>query len=62
MNSLLKKCRLMSFFQRDGRTEDGYEVYLWYDSDWASWLISQGDNFQARNDICWIYIETSGKQ
>ena len=52
----------MFLFQRDGKTEDGYEVYLWYDSDWAAWLISQGDNFQARNDICWMYIESPGKQ
>ena len=41
------------------RTEkDGDEIYLWYHE---TWRLTSGSNFQARNDRCWMYIDSQGE-
>ena len=62
MKSLLWKWLLMFLFQREEKTKDGDEVYLWYNSDDTAWNLSSGENFRARKGGCWIYIKTTGKQ
>ena len=51
----------MYLFQRDEKTEDGKEIYLWYISDVGRWQFSDGENFQAKNNWCFMYIVSPGK-
>ena len=49
-------------FQRDEEDEDGNEIYVWYNETIKSWLLSDGSHFQARNNLCYMYIKSQGKQ
>ena len=52
-------------FQRDEKTEgkqSGLEICLWYHETEKDWRLSRGSNFQARNNICYMYFESPGKQ
>ena len=46
-------------FQRDGKDDNGYEIYLWYNEQW---ILTKGSNFQARNKICFMYINSKSNQ
>ena len=52
----------MILFQRDKKTEDGDKVYLWYNSDTNEWRISDADCFQLRNNECFMFIKSTGKE
>ena len=36
--------------------------YLWYNETTMFWRLSSSSNFQARNDRCWMKINSQGKQ
>ena len=48
-------------FQRDEKTEDGDEVYLYYQMN-NKWRFANGPNFRAKTTTCWMYFESSGKK
>ena len=48
-------------FQRDRKTEDGDQIYLWYNETEKDWHLSSGSDFQARNDRGYMYINSQGK-
>ena len=43
-------------------TEDGREVYLWYHGTGKDWRLADGSDFKARNQFCYMYINSKGKQ
>merc|ERR1712131_118620 len=47
------------FYKSVKETTYGY-LYLWHDSNTNKWLISNDEDFLARNGICYLYIKTSG--
>ena len=49
------------FFQRDGKTRSGYEIYLWFHSV-HKWRVSNRQNFEAKDNRCVMYFLSSGKQ
>ena len=48
-------------FQRNEKTVDGKEIYLWYHETEKDWRLTDGSDFQARfpGDM---YINSQGKQ
>ena len=59
----VSKAKMRHFiFQRDKNTEDGEEVYLYYNQDYGYWYLTEGSDFHAKNSIAWMYLSSSGKK
>ena len=50
----------MFLFQRED--SDGDRIYLWFHGEKQWWQLTNAFNFQERNPICFIYINSQGKR
>lgn len=53
---------LTNKIQRDENTDDDKESYLWYRRDSMKWRLSPGSDFHAKNDQCWLSLNSSGEK
>ena len=48
--------------QRDERTDDGKDGYLWYRKESKKWRFSPGSDFRDQNHKCWMSLDSSGEE
>ena len=50
-----------NFIQRTQNTNDGRDVYLWYNTHMKYWHICDGAHFRNKITTCWAYSQSSGE-
>ena len=48
-----------SYFKRDIKTEQGDQLYIWHHTN-GYWLLNGEQNFQNKNNHCYMYKKSTG--